>query len=153
MRLPKLLALTLGLSFVFVSFPYAAQADLPPPNAAGCSEKRAGNGCTRSGGGVGICVASRCSKRDYSCQTDAGYGCGVEYDCLLCQPSAGRDSGLLPDESTDAGATDGSVPDGCAIGACRSSVLAFPIAVALFGVARLARRKAGEQPARRDSSS
>lgn len=153
MRLPKLLALTLSLSFVFVSFPYAARADLPPPNAAGCSEKRAGNGCTRSGGGVGICVASKCSKRDYSCQTDAGHGCGVEYDCLLCQPSAGRDSGLVPDDSTDAGTTDGNVPDGCAIAARPSSALAFPLAVAVLAVVGLARRKRRARPERDGSSS
>jgi len=71
------------LSFALWSTPGLANADAPPPpDVQACSAIAAGAACQIEGGGSGQCVASKCSKLDYSQGTPPR---SVEYDCLRCE--------------------------------------------------------------------
>jgi hypothetical protein len=128
----SLFVLAAGLTFAS-----AARADLAPPNSSQCQTKKAGDACTTDDSKSGSCVASKCSKLDYSDGTPPST---VQYDCLLCVAGGGADSG-----PADGGADSGTVPqDGGGGGGCSFASVATrigPWAIALCVPLLLRRRR------------
>lgn len=71
--------------FALVALLTLAHADVPPADTEGCSGKAAGDACRTDAGEDGGCVTSTCSRLDYSNGTPPS---SVQYECLLCDPSA-----------------------------------------------------------------
>ena len=64
-------------------FASAAWADIPSPDSSGCRGKTAGATCKRDDGSDATCVASTCSRNDYS---NGPPPKSVQYECLECLP-------------------------------------------------------------------
>ena len=144
----------LGIAFA----PRLAHADSPPPNIAGCSGKKAGDGCKTDVGAPGKCAEQTCSRIDYSKRPPGS----ATYPCILCVESKGSSSGSTSSGSTSSGTLapvtsgtsgtsggssatggPGAGKSGCATAPARSSdrdALPLGIGLALAGLALVRRR-------------
>ncbi|HYH99585.1 hypothetical protein [Hyalangium sp.] len=84
----------------------AAWADLPPPDASGCSGKQANASCETDDQKAGACQQSKCWRNDYS---KGPPPTAVEYDCLTCVASSPP-----PDTKSPAAEAGGQSTSSCA---------------------------------------
>jgi hypothetical protein len=113
------------LIVLFVAPP--VHADVPPPNTSQCNGKSAGDACTTDDSKSGACLASTCSRLDYS-HTPPG---SVSYNCLVCY------AGAAP--SSSAKTTQGG--SGCAIAVGGRAAGAWVIAIGAVATVIFARRR------------
>ncbi len=111
-----------------------AQADIPPPNTAGCQSKSAGAACKTDGDASGSCVTQTCSKLDYAhWDKDASSSPpSRNYDCLKCELSTAT-------TPTTSGSTTTTSSSSCHAGPVGSAAAAIGLAGA---VALILRRRA-----------
>ncbi len=69
------------LIVVVVMLASAAFADVPPADSTGCREKKVSDACKRDDGSDGSCLASTCSRNDYSGGIPPK---SVQFECLKC---------------------------------------------------------------------
>lgn len=117
----------LGL-FVALALPLGtARADVITQDVAECRGKKGGDACMD---GKGACVASRCSRLDYS-QGSPPRG-SIEYDCMRCSLDVKPSSVAAAAKKSHSCAT---APGSDASGSEASGSDAFGVAAALFALA------------------
>lgn len=123
------IVLSLGLGATLFTASAAALADAIPPDVAACDAKKANDACMTMTSS-GTCVASKCTKLDYS---DGSPPSTVTYDCLKCTPGGSSDGG------TDGGSGGGGGKGGCAVSA--SSLGTWAIALIPLGALAFLKRR------------
>jgi hypothetical protein len=120
-----------------------ARADVPPPNTAGCTNKKAGDACKDDAGKDATCADAKCTVLDYSDGSPPG---SKEVDCVTCTGPASSSS-----SSSSGGSSGGNEDDGgCTIrgNAAAGAAGAWAIAAAVLLLFRKARPRSEKRSRR-----